>query len=101
MLVQQIAEREVFRIVVDGHGGDDLLRIEEDREGALDGDPRLDPRPGLIDAGDALGQAWIGRVRADKIVVIRHAANVGNAPPRRKRDGVGWVSSLRDPTLLS
>src|SRR5262249_25109917 len=65
-LVEQIAEREIFRVVVDGHRGHDLLRIEEDRERALDRHPGLDRLPGLVDAADALGQPRIERVGPDQ-----------------------------------
>ena len=77
VLVEQVAEREIFRIVVDRHRGDDLLRIEEDRERALDRHGGFDPGAGLVDAGDALGQPRIVRIGTDEVGVFRHAANVG------------------------
>ena len=64
VLVEQVADREIFRIVADRHRGDDLLAVEEDRQRALDRDRGLDLRAGLVDAGDALGQPRVGRVRA-------------------------------------
>ena len=64
VLIEQIAEREIFRIVVDRHRGDDLLRVEEDRQRALDRHGGFDRRAGLVDAGDALGQPRIVRVGA-------------------------------------
>ena len=76
MLVEQIAERQKFRIVVDGHGGDDLLRIEEDRKRALDRDRGLDRGAGLVDALDALGQPRIERIGLDEVGVLRHDAYV-------------------------
>ncbi len=65
-------------MVVDGHRGHDLLRIEEDRERALDHHRGLDRRAGLVDAFDALGQARVERIGADEIIVFgrTHAANV-------------------------
>src|SRR5262245_20683436 len=71
VLVKQVADREIFRIVVDRHRCDDLLRIEEHRERALDRHPGLDLLPGLVDPGDALGQPRVERVGADQVVVLR------------------------------
>ena len=73
VLVEQIADREIVGIVADRHRGDDLLRIEEDRQRALDRDAGLDRLSGLVDAGDALGQPRIMRVRLDEIALGRHA----------------------------
>ena len=70
VLVEQVAEREIFRIVADRHRGHDLLRIEEDRERALDRHRGLDRRAGLVDAGDALGQPRIERIGPDEVVVL-------------------------------
>ena len=66
-------------MVINRHCGDDLLRIEEDRQCALDDHRRFDLVAGLIDAGHAFGQARIVRIRADEVIVVRgvHAANVG------------------------
>ena len=69
VLVEQVAEREIFRIVVDGHRGDDFLAVEENRQRALDGDGGLDRRAGLVDAADALGQPRVGRIGLDQVVV--------------------------------
>ena len=79
VLIEEIAERQIFGMVTDRHRGDDLLGIEEDRQCALDGHRRFDPGAGLIDAGHAFGQARILRIRADEIIVVRgvHGANVG------------------------
>ena len=38
VLVEQIAQREIFRIVADRHHGDDLLRVEIQRQRPLDRD---------------------------------------------------------------
>src|SRR5262249_17752322 len=56
--------------VADRHRGDDLLRVEEDRQRALDDHCGLDLLAGLIDAGDALGQPRVERVRLDQIAVF-------------------------------
>ena len=69
-------------MIRDGHGGDDLLRIQEDRERALDRDQRLDFRAGLVDAGDALGQPRIVRIGLEQIIVARRHAH-----PNRLRPG--------------
>ena len=79
VLVEEIAEREIFRVVAYGHGGDDLLRVEEDGQRPLDRHPRLDLCPGLVDAADTLREARIGRIGGNEVVVLRHGANVGEA----------------------
>ncbi len=86
VLVEQIAEREIFGMVADGHRRHDLLRIEEDRQRALDRHRGLDRGAGLVDAVDALGQPRIERIGADEIVVVGriHAANVGEAAAAAK-----------------
>src|SRR5262249_25735938 len=74
--------------VVDRHRGHDLLRIEEDRERALDRHAGLDRLPGLVDAADTLGQPRIERIGLDEIVVLWRGHvrdNVGNCPGSRKR----------------
>ena len=73
-------------MVVDGHRGNDLLRIKEDRQRALDRHRGFDRRTGLIDAFDPLGQARIVRVGADQIVVVGrgHPSNVGDGSRWRK-----------------
>jgi hypothetical protein len=70
VLVEQIAEGKIFRIVVDRHRGHDLLRIEEDRERPLDYHAGLDRLPGLVDAGDALGEPRVERIGPDDVVVF-------------------------------
>ena len=45
---------------------------------ALDRDGGFDPRAGLVDAGDALGQPWIVRIGTQQIGVFAHAPNVGD-----------------------
>src|ERR1043166_4058693 len=55
VLVQEIAERQIFRIVADRHHGDDLLRVEVQRQRPFDRDLDLDLRPMLVGAADALG----------------------------------------------
>ena len=55
VLVQEIAEREVFRVVADRHHGDDLLRVEIQRQWPLHRHPDLDRGTRLVGPGDALG----------------------------------------------
>ena len=50
VLVEQIAEREIFRIVADRHHGDDLLRVQIQRQRPLHRHLDLDRRPGLVGA---------------------------------------------------
>ena len=98
VLIEEVAEREIFGIVVDGHRGDDLLRIEEDRQRALDRHRGLDRRAGLVDAAHPLGEPRVERIGAQEIVVVSHcawtmwisgklckAARRGLAVPRRRR----------------
>ena len=70
VLVQQIAEREILGVVADRHRGDDLLRVEEDGERALDRDRGLDRRAGMVDAAHALGQPRIVRIGPDEIFAL-------------------------------
>jgi hypothetical protein len=70
VLVEQIAERQVFRVVVDGHRCHDLLRVEEDREGPLDNDRGLGRRTGVIDAAHPLGQAAVIRIGTEQVAVL-------------------------------
>ena len=66
VLVEQIAEREIFRIVADRHHGDDLLRVQIQRQRPLHRDLDLDRGAGLVGPGDALGQPRIVRIRDDQ-----------------------------------
>src|SRR5262249_57361581 len=107
MLVEQVAEREIFRIVVDRHRGPDSLSMEEDRERALDRHAGLDRLPGLVDAADTLGQPRIERIGLDEIVVLGRGHlldNVGNCDGSRKRSAVvtskgpmtaDWTTAVR------
>jgi hypothetical protein len=63
VLIEQVAEREIFRIVVDRHHGDDLLRVQIKRQRALDRHADLDLSAGLIDAGHGFGQPLVRRIR--------------------------------------
>ena len=66
VLVQEIAEREIFRIVADRHHGDDLLRVQVQRQRPFHRHPDFDHSPGLIGPGDALGQPGIVGIRHDQ-----------------------------------
>ena len=80
VLVEQVADCQIFRVIADRHGGDDFLAVEENRQRALDGDGRLDAGPGLIDAGDALGQPRIKRIGPDDVAlaVLTHAVIIAD-----------------------
>jgi hypothetical protein len=56
VLVEQVAQREVFWMVSDRHHGDDLLSVQVERQRPLHRHLDLDIRAGLVDADDALGQ---------------------------------------------
>ena len=62
VLIEQIAERQIFRIVADRHHGDDLLRVQIQRQRPLDRDVDLDRGAGLVGPGDAFGQPRIVRI---------------------------------------
>jgi hypothetical protein len=66
-------------MIIDGHGGDDFLRIQEDRQRALDRHGGFDSATGLVDAGHPFRQAWIVRIGADEIIVVGrvHSPNLG------------------------
>src|SRR5665811_639554 len=70
VLVEQIADRQIVRVIADGHGGDDFLRVEKNRQRPLYRDRGLDLGPGLVDAGDALGQPRVLRVGPDDVAVV-------------------------------
>ena len=80
VLVQQIAERQIFRIVADRHHGDDLLRIQIERQRPLHRHLDLDLGAGLVGPGHALGQARVVRVRDDQghrgFVDLHHGRDV-------------------------
>src|SRR6185503_12821690 len=80
VLVEQVPDCQIFRVIADCHGGYDFLAVEENRQRALDGDRRLDARPGLIDAGDPLGQPWIERIGPDDVTVavFAHAVTIAD-----------------------
>ena len=66
VLVEQVAEGEIFRIVPDRHHGDDLLRVQIQRQRPLDRHLGFDPGAGLVYADDALGQARVVRIGDDQ-----------------------------------
>ena len=80
VLVEQIAEREIFRIVADRHHGDDLLRVQVQRQRPLHRHLDFDRGAGLVGPGDALGQPRIVRVGHDQgdggFVDFHHVAQV-------------------------
>ena len=92
-LIEQIADREIFRMIRDRHGGDDLLRIEEDRERALDRHHGVDLVAGLVDAGNALGQPRIVRIGLDQIIVARtgHVVSPEQIESGRQRQSAGQL----------
>ncbi len=65
VLIEQIAERQIFRVIADRHHGDDLLTVEEQGQGAFDRDRGFYRRSGLVDARDPLRQARVGGIGAD------------------------------------
>jgi len=66
VLVEQIAEREIFRVIADRHHGDDLLRVQVQGQRPLHRDVDLDRRAALVGAGHAFGQARVVRIRDDQ-----------------------------------
>ena len=61
ILIEQIADRQIFGIIADGHGRDDFLAVEKDRQSPLDRYGGLDPRASLVDAGHTLRQSRVVR----------------------------------------
>jgi hypothetical protein len=86
VLVQQVADCQIFRVVVDRHGGDDFLAVEENRQRAFDGDGGVDTGPGLIDARNPLGQSWIERIGPDDVAVVTvgHEATIAEILARHE-----------------
>ena len=99
VLVEQVAERQIVRVIVDRHHRDDLLGVEVERQRPLDDDARLDRLAALVDAGDAFGEVRIVRVRADEKAgaLLVHGRSVAERP--RAREGPGTVGRGRLSTI--
>ena len=69
MLIEQVADRQVFGIIADGHGCDDFLAIEKDCQSPLDRHRGLDPCASLVDAGHTLRQSRVVGIGPDDIAV--------------------------------
>ena len=91
VLVQQIAERQIVRVVADRHHGDDLLSVQEQGQRPLVDDRGLDRAAGLVDAGDGLGQARVVRVGEQQ--GLAHGPPISFALCRRA--DVGCRASVR------
>ena len=74
VLVHQIADCEVFRVIADCHRRHDFLRVQVDGERAFLHHRDLALAALMIDAGDGAGQAGVRRVGADD-QVSRHYLN--------------------------
>ncbi len=76
VLVQQIAQRQIFGIVADRHHGDDLLRVQVQGQRPLHRDIDLDRRAVLVGPGNAFGQPRIRRIWEDqgrwRLVYLHH-----------------------------
>jgi hypothetical protein len=85
VLIEQIAERQIFRIVADRHHGDDLLGVQIKRQRPLYRDIDLDGGPGLIGPGDAFGQPRIVRIGKDQrnggLIDLHHGAQASMTLP--------------------
>jgi hypothetical protein len=94
VLVEQVAEREIFRIIADRHHGDDLLRVQIQRQRPLHRDIDLDRGPGLIGPGNAFGQPRVLRIGKDqgngRFVDLHHLPQASMTLPvsRYKHPGV-------------
>lgn len=62
VLVQEIADRQLFGMVADRHHRDDLAAVEKDGKRPLVHDPRLHAPSFVIETDDRLGQSGIGRI---------------------------------------
>ena len=87
-------------MVADRHHGDDLLRVEEERQRPLDRHRGLDRRAGLIDAAHPFGEPRVVGIGAQEIVVVSHCG-VNNVDwPRAlqgRRRGLGASADLAPP----
>jgi hypothetical protein len=88
-VLEQVAERQIVRVVVDRHGGDDFLVVQKDRQRALDRDRGGDRRAGLVNAVHTFRQPRILRIGPDQIVVARNAHAGQNVVSGRGFQGAG------------
>ena len=86
MLIEQIADRQVFRIIANGHGRDDFLAIEKDCQGPFDGHRRLDARAGLVDAAHTFGQSRVVGIGPDDVAVavFAHCSIIADILPQHE-----------------
>ena len=64
-LIEQIAQRQIFRPVADGHHGHDFLTIQKQRERAFHRDTGFNHRPRMVTPTDTAREARIGGIWAD------------------------------------
>ena len=83
VLVEEVADGQIVRIVADGHHRDDLLPVQEQGQRPLDDDGGVDGVAVLVAAGDALGEARVGGIGLDQIA--GHGGTMGLGRARGKR----------------
>lgn len=86
MLIEQVADRQVFGKIADGHGRDDFLAVQENRQGPLDRYGGLDPYASLVDAGHTLRQSRIVGVGPDDVIVsiFAHCSIIADILPQHE-----------------
>src|SRR5262249_17661637 len=86
MLIEQITDRQVFRIIANSHGRNDFLAIEEDRQSPLDSHGSLDPRASLVDPAHTLGQPWVVGIGPDDVaaLVFAHCSIITDILPQHE-----------------
>ena len=68
VLIDEVTDSQIIRVIADRHHGDDLLTVEEQGQGPLDDDGGFDLPAFLIDPGHAPGQARVLRLWPDQIL---------------------------------
>jgi hypothetical protein len=92
VLVQEIPDRQIVRVVADRHHGDDLLAVQEQGERPLNHHPGLDRRAVLVNPADRLGQPRVLRVRAQQVLAQGGAFRGLGASPAQGFDlGLGGL----------
>ena len=61
VLIEQIADRQIIRMIADRHHGDDLLPVQKKRQRPLEHDGGIDRIAVLIDSSHRLGEPGIVR----------------------------------------
>ena len=91
VLIEQVAEREILRIIADRHHGDDLLGVQIQRQRPLHRRVDLDGRTGLVGPGNKARSAADPGVRDDQGAAACRSASL------RARYGTYRLSGYKAP----